>query len=743
MNTYNDDLNATVAQSLKSQAVDLKTVNSEANASMFALYYAEEVSISAEVQAAKAKVKQDEAEARKKQAVDNSNISINLLNSVNQTNQYMQKSVVNTAVAASNVQLAAKAIVKLASDIGSIYNIVQAADFHSDISEPVEIANELITRSAYAAEYASQIAMETSILTSQVPAATLLEKAKSTNSAMNDLLKTLKADYDAKSQAVVTANTVQATSRTNEKQAEGNYEDINTVCQATDAAYKATNDGLNLGLEVTVDEKNSSTNFTLQFNLIKGPFDEPELSDPNPVKEYYAFVVKRKQKSTFSISAAEAIIQNKQNPEKCISLNRYISKSTDTDTTDVQHPVALMMPFKQTFNYLSIPGTGNTKYILQDSDGDLIATGAHYSVFILAVYKDEYKRYLNTYDDLLSSPSQTFCLTHQLAVAKLPMDISALGGVPTDPNAQKISFTVVENPDYAGQVEYRCMLLPSAKKSTFMGQANVDTLKELDDEIAALNKIADKMDPVIAEFHADILAAESQIEAQTSKNNYMSHVASLVVVFQKDKLLTKDLSSQEKIEKAVKLAFHLLKKKHTELKKSKLDIKKQPADFLQWIEKNSKETEEFLAVLFGKIATQQEMNRVKQEKAAIVAQINEQARSKIDFLFNLTLAEQVPAGNYLHAHKPKTADEGSEKKGKTKVPVKQITDASIKLKAQPQEWEVHVRADATDNFGNPLVKDTWYIPVIVSVSTAEEENLSKFTNTWTGYNHSRHLKAKY
>lgn len=33
---------------------------------------------------------------------------------------------------------------------------------------------------------------------------------------MNDLLKTLKADYDAKSQAVVTAHTVLATSRTNE-----------------------------------------------------------------------------------------------------------------------------------------------------------------------------------------------------------------------------------------------------------------------------------------------------------------------------------------------------------------------------------------------------------------------------------------------------------------------------------------------------------------------------------------------
>ena len=71
MNTYNDDLNATVAQSLKSQAVDLKTVNSEANASMFALYYAEEVSISAEVHAAKAKVKHDEEKAGKKQAVEN------------------------------------------------------------------------------------------------------------------------------------------------------------------------------------------------------------------------------------------------------------------------------------------------------------------------------------------------------------------------------------------------------------------------------------------------------------------------------------------------------------------------------------------------------------------------------------------------------------------------------------------------------------------------------------------------
>jgi len=71
-----------------------------------------------------------------------------------------------------------------------------------------------------------------------------------------------------------------------------------------------------------------------------------------------------------------------------------------------------------------------------------------------------------------------------------------------------------------------------------------------------------------------------------------------------------------------------------------------------------------------------------------------------DLLFNVIIAEQVPWANYSIAKKQD---------------LKNI-------------YEVCIGPDITDNFGNPLVPKKAYLPVILTVSSGEICNPSKFTN---------------
>ncbi|MDB5013030.1 MAG: hypothetical protein JWQ25_1232, partial [Daejeonella sp.] len=159
MNTYNENLRSSIMASLQSQELDQKTVLAELNASMFTLYYAEGATITANEKLQQAIKECDEKTLVKQRAVTAGNISNNQLSSATRGNQYIKQATTNTAVCAANVQVAANAIVRLASDLGSIYSIVQAADSDSDIYRQAQQARDLINITAYEAEVASQMAM--------------------------------------------------------------------------------------------------------------------------------------------------------------------------------------------------------------------------------------------------------------------------------------------------------------------------------------------------------------------------------------------------------------------------------------------------------------------------------------------------------------------------------------------------------------------------------------------------------
>ena len=159
----------------------------------------------------------------KRAAVADSNISTNSLASAEVENTTVVQSVTNSAVSAANIELAANAITKLASDTGSIFSIVNAADFGSQIYDEAKYAKNLMDNTAYLAERASQHAMESSALSAKISSAAVLEKATATDTSIKSLLEVVTAEFEEISEVVDADNEILAEASEKEKKAEGEF----------------------------------------------------------------------------------------------------------------------------------------------------------------------------------------------------------------------------------------------------------------------------------------------------------------------------------------------------------------------------------------------------------------------------------------------------------------------------------------------------------------------------------------
>lgn len=676
MNTYNDNLHAGVMDSLQSLDQDVKKIHSQANAAMFTLYYAEGATITAKEKLDKAKGKLDFQESVKEQAVNNSNALINLQSSAMQSNQYVKQSASNMATAAANVQIAANAIVRLSSDIGSIYNIVQAANFESEISEHASQANGYISKTAYAAEAASQTAMEASVFVAKIPGATIEEKAKSTNKLMNDLLKVVSDNFDTLSQKVADSNKALAAASVDEKKAEGIFSNLHTIKSATDAAYQLTSKELNLNLSVTPDIEESTHTIKVHFDFIRSPFKENGKSGHYPVKEYYLFLVKDKQKLNFTSSTADNILLN-ENSQRVISFQ-------------LDHlPIAkkIQPGFKDVIDLLEVRGKEGGKYALKDSDGDRIEPGVNYVAFLFAMYEEQYKRKLNSFDDYLSAPSSVFSFTYQLSAVTLQPHHASLKIGPEKESAQ-LHFTVKDT-ESSDQVEYRCIFLPTYNNPSVSGMTDSATIAELDKEIDHLKSAAKEKAHKITTLQEEQGALVEHIAEDRKKS------PSLMNDVEQELLRYADLHNKDKKPKEVAEDFMNI-------------YKPEDGDDIKSLEHHNKLAKDHAASLVKYHRHAVDILQSSLEKEMIDAEIHSKHRSKIGFLFNQELAEQVSAGNYTVA--------------------KKIQD----------KWTIQVDDSTTDNFGNLLIRDgQLYTPVVLSVSTAPETEVSAFTNNWTGYEHSK------
>jgi len=136
-----------------------------------------------------------------------------------------------------------------------------------------------------------------------------------------------------------------------------------------------------------------------------------------------------------------------------------------------------------------------------------------------------------------------------------------------------------------------------------------------------------------------------------------------------------------------------------------------------------------LTAEYKKLSTS--LQTLQTAKQRTLDQLIKPVLDKLGFIFNLTLAEQVLAGNYITAKK---------------FPVKiilPITSEDQKVQGPEANSETEyfcftsIGPDTTDNFGNSLVNGNSYYTMILSFSTAEEDNLSMFTNALTDISNAK------
>jgi hypothetical protein len=692
MNTYNENLQNTVLASLQSQDLDEKNLNAQYNASKFTLYYAQGAAITASEKLASAQDDQGFKAQVKEQATHSNNIATNLLNSATQANQYMGQSISNAAVCAANVQIAATSVTRLASDVGSIFSIVNAADFDTDIYALTNEVKGLVDDTAYLAEYSSQMAMDASTSTSEVSAATVLDNTKTTTAQMSNLLQIAGAAYDTSSQVVNADNAALASTRAIEKTAEGAIECIGIDYDSSKLAYEYINRALNLDLRVQLaaDLKpfspESATSFTVTFNCIKSPFPfdplpkVPPVNPPPkgyPVQSYYILVVKESKKLVFSLSDAENIVLTGGKEQQFAAINA--DKITDGHVT---YPINYLKFIKEKKDDKDQNTDQQPKFKpMLDTDGDAVAAGQNYVVVVMAVYLTEYKRKINDFDEYLSAPSQAFCMTEHL----LPAQNVNVGPVPSDEKTKKddeqyqrafsaalimaqkpglrladMNNKAEKSPDFTHQltfsvtgeavskVTYRCMLLPMS--DNVPGFLTANAFKTFFALEAMLANVSNIYDPQIKD--CELQAGHLEIEIQQVSEDGDRKTL------------------QDKLNAIRTKAANLEKEKNSALEKSLAIDKGGPG-----------------------------------------------------FVFDLALAEQVSSGNYMPAVPYKTnADNAGQQ------------DLKGDNKPLPKQYIAYIGPATTDNFGNMLVKKNKYLPVVLSVSTVTEENLAQYTNAISDMN---------
>jgi len=638
MSSYNENLNASVATSLQAQELKLSTTQAQLNAGMFTLYYAEDAKITAQEKLKKTEQKYSDQEIIKDEAVENNNLSTNVIATANQEKQFNLQSVSNTAVAAANIQIATNAIVGLASDMGSIVSILNAADYGSQIFEQALAVNKLMNNTAYNAEVSSQLAMDASYLTAEVTASTVSDMATTTGTSITDLLTILNSQLGTTTALQVTENTDFTDAATAQKKAEGKLIDANVEYDAAKETYLLSINELNLNLQIA---NKSNSNFTVEFSSYKNPFYDIQEDDlatstynASPVENYYVFVVKESEKSIFSIATAEGLINT---PEIAYQIN-------PTGPEGVSEIISINN--------------------INDINNKNLSLGENYVVFVLVQFTINYKKSLNNFEDYLTAASSSFVLTTPLnspnvdsiSVSFLPENNKENYNYTT----QVLQFNLIEpNPV---KVDYRCMFL--LNNSTKINQMfKTEDLLSVEKQIVIeinkeINKIKDE---------------EDEIKQFNNQNLLDSLTNELQDLTEKQKALNQNAADQKGTPKndaddALDIQISDLKTRIQEL--TSIDLR--------------------------------DMNPIFENKN------DQKTTPKPGFFFNQLIAENVTDGNY------------------TIPTAEQIT---FDPKTNKKSVILPILENTTDNFGNPLIEGSEYIPVILSMASGPKKITVQFSNS--------------
>jgi len=468
VNTYNENLLTTVRGVLNGLASQQKKLGSLKKTKGNTLYFAQGASLTAADRLKVATMDYDHALQVHSQGVKNYNEAVNVEASAKALQENVTATVTNTATTASNIQVAANAVTKLAADIGSALNIISAEDYGSDIFRLAKNTNKRVSDTAYHAEQVSKKAMKATSLASEIVANKLQTEATASKTGVDSLHKATHAQLSTITATMTTDTQSLSTARSAEKVADGAFQDAINEKEGIDEAYAKTSTNLNQSLvAVPSDQKNSALELTLTWQPMSFPYtkgdtqknldnlvslspDNAANTDSKSIVEYFAVLVKEPSAEGFSLDQAEMAFshQDPASPRKVfIPLDKLTASKENNCHT-------------QTFSC----------NICNDTDGDKITAGTSYVVFLYTKLPETYKSYINNYENLLSAPTTSFVFAEKLmAVASDTITPGESVVLPSGGDASQyercpnLSFSLPTIPKVI--TEFRCIFIAVSSTS--------------------------------------------------------------------------------------------------------------------------------------------------------------------------------------------------------------------------------------------------------------------------------------
>lgn len=391
MNTYNENLQQTVNNTLAALSAQQTKLKSALTAAQYSLYYAQGAEITARDKLDDTNLTVEFCQRVNDQSLINDNQAKNLLATVTAANGCVSTGNANMATAASNVQIASNAIAMLASDIGAALNIATASLFNTDSYKKILDANNFINEVANDSKSVSMLAMETTGKTSEIIATALLAQTNTVNTKIDNLLAATQTELNKFSELSISENKVVSQTKKAEQLAEGTLLDADKQASAIVNAYANANGRLNLGLNVSVQ---SGTQISVAFSALPSPlptFQAPPASGiqiPDAQPAYYLTLVPADKMAMFSTDQAEQLF----------------ASWIPGDTTQ--------------FYPVTASPQGVSVALANDAFDSPIQAGNPYVAFLYIALSMEYKRFIGNFSDMLTSPSQAFVPATTLPLAK-------------------------------------------------------------------------------------------------------------------------------------------------------------------------------------------------------------------------------------------------------------------------------------------------------------------------------------
>lgn len=707
MNTYNDNLRSSVTGTLSALELEDKLLKAKKDAAEFRLYYAEGARITAQDKLDNVEKTYDYQQSVQTQGVINDNLAINVEASAKQSQTDVKNAVSSVATAAANVDVATKAIVKLSSDIGSILNIATAANLDTEIFQQCKNANDLISTTAYNAEVASDTALKSSQLISEISTDAVGKQAGATKSGIDEMCKITSAQFAATAKLRETDITNLSKARNDEKAKEGVLDDVDAEYNASVDSYDTSNTQLNQNLRIT---GLTNTGFNIQFDGFTLPFTPGDTSSFFPktiVDSYNLMIVKASNRRLFNMSSAESAMLNKGN---------FIPLTPDMFKDKPNLPV----------DYIKI--TSYTVPVelsqLNDSDGKPLKLGTDYVVFLYTELDKSYKKLINNFEDTLSAASDSFVVTHQLIGPKND-------AILYDDRKQykwqnhTVSFAIPVSDSYTSDLlsdhkfEYRCIFLQN-DPDVVNGLMNTEGEQSIEDQIKQMEAVAKTYDPIIADLTAtlDRLEAEglSYDQQIADMNQSIDNINKELIASHKRMQKATTIQERETIEKEIQQLNEDLGKAEGQLA-------------LANHAKAANKTEI--------TSTQNLLKTNITSRDAALAEIEKLKNVTASIYFNLNIANEVSEANYLEASYDAKITKVSEVVEGTSVAWIESTSENVEgkdgKKKKKEQTIINVvfslQDNTTDNFGNPIQKGSEYVPAILTACMATGDEKNDFTNS--------------